>query len=152
MKIFVHTLNTWLVANLIHPVVFIIYFLWLNDAEGNNWGAGFFLIGVFSFFASIPSLLLSWFLQYAITNTNFSLTEKFISWILSVVVAIFLNFAGLKLLYDVDVWTDIDEIMPPPVIAAILSILIRYRQFFALQANHRSIENENNITEKTSNS
>ena len=69
---------------------------------------------------------------------------------MSVVVAIFLNFAGLKLLYDVDVWTDINEIMPPPVIAAILSILIRYKQFFALQANHRSIEN--GITEKTNNS
>ena len=150
MKIFIHTLNTWLVANLIHPVIFIIYFLWLNDAEGNNWGAGFFFIGVFSFFASIPSLLIAWFLQYAITNTNFSSAEKFISWIMAVVVAIFLNFAGLKLFFGVEVWAEIDEILPPPIIAAILSMLIRYKQFFALQANYKAIENT--ITEKTSNS
>ena len=68
MKIFVHTLNTWLVANLIHPVVFIIYFLWLNDAEGNNWGAGFFLIGVFSF--CFYSFLTS-FLVFTIRNNKY---------------------------------------------------------------------------------
>jgi len=145
MKIFIHTLNTWLVANLIHPAIFIIYFLWLNDADENNWGAGFFFIGVFSFFASIPSLLIAWFLLYAITNTHFSSTEKFIAWIMSVVVAIFLNFTSLRLLFGVDIWNEIDEIIPPPVIATILSILIRYKHFFDLQANYRSTENENNL-------
>ena len=69
---------------------------------------------------------------------------------MSVVIAIFLNFASLKLLFGVDVWEEMDEIIPPPIIATILSILIRYKQFFALQANNRSFEN--NITEKTSNS
>jgi len=144
MKIFVHTLNTWLVANLIHPVIFIVYFLLLNDVEGNNWGAGFFFVGIFSFFASIPSLLIAWFLNYIITNTNFSSAEKFIAWIISVVVAIFINFAGMKLLFGVDIWEEIDEIMPPPIIAAVISILIRSKQFFALQLNYISEEKTSN--------
>jgi hypothetical protein len=142
---FVHTLNTWLVANLFHPVIIIIYFLLRNDTEGGNWGGGFFFISILSFFASIPSLFIAWFLQYVLTNTNLSSIEKFIAWMISVVVAIFLNFAGLKLLLGADIGKEIDEIMPPPIIAAILSILIRYKQFFVFQINYKSIQNENNM-------
>ena len=139
---FVHTLNTWLVAHLFHPVIFIIYFLLRNDAEGNNW---FFFIVIFSFFASIPSLFIAWLLQYVIINTNLSSLEKFIAWMISVVVAIFLNFAGLKLLLGADIYYEMDEILPPPIIAAMLSILIRHKQFFSFQLNYKSITNENSM-------
>jgi len=64
---------------------------------------------------------------------------------ISVVVAIFLNFAWLKLLLGADIGKEIDEILPPPVIAAVLSILIRSKQFFAFQLNYKSIKNENNM-------
>ena len=145
MKMFIHTLNTWLVAHLFHPVIFIIYFLLRNHAEGNNWGFAFFFIGIFSFFASIPSLFIAWFLQYIIANTNFSSIEKFIAWIISVVVAIFINFAGLKLTFGDYMGEEINEIITPPIIAAVLSILIRYKQFFAFQLNYKSVENENSM-------
>ena len=139
---FVHTLNTWLVAHLFHPFIFIIYFLLRNDAEGNNW---IFLIATFSFFVSIPSLFIAWLLQYVITNTNLSSLEKFIAWIISVVVAIFLNFAGLKLLLGADIFYEMGEILPPPIIAAMLSILIRSKQFFFFQLNYKLVKNENKI-------
>src|SRR6187399_3283669 len=142
MKMFVHTLNTWLVAHLFHPFIFIIYFLLRNDAEGNNW---IFLIATFSFFVSIPSLFIAWLLQYVITNTNLSSLEKFIAWIISVVVAIFLNFAGLKLLLGADIFYEMGEILPPPIIAAMLSILIRSKQFFSFQLNYKLVKNENKM-------
>jgi hypothetical protein len=145
MKMFVHTLNTWLVALLIHPVIFIIYFLITNDAEGDNWGTRFFFISIFSFFAAIPSLFIAWLLQYVLTNSNLSSSEKFIAWMISVVVAIFLNFAGLKLLFGADIYYEIDEILPPPIIAAIISILIRAKQFLAFQLNYKSVKNENSV-------
>ena len=145
MKMFIHTLNTWFVAHLFHPVIFIMYFLLQNKTDDDYWGITFFFISVFSFFASIPSFFIAWFLQYVITNTNLSSVEKFIAWIISVVVAIFLNFAGLKLMLGADIWEEIDEIMPPPVIAAVLSILIRYKQFFAFQLNYKPVENENRV-------
>jgi len=145
MKMFIHTLQTWLVAHFFHPVIFIIYFLLQNDKEGDNWGFAFFFIAIFSFFASIPSLFVAWLLQYVITNSNLSSVEKFIAWIISVVVAIFLNFAGLELMFGDFMGEKIDEIMAPPVIAAILSVLIRYKQFFAFQLSYRSFKNENNV-------
>ena len=145
MKMFIHTLNTWFVAHLFHPVIFIIYFLLQNKTDDDFWGITFFFISVFSFFASIPSFFIAWFLQYVITNTNLSSIEKFIGWIISVVVAIFLNFAALKLMLGADIWEEIDEIMPPPVIAAVLSILIRHKQFFALQLNYKPVKNENSV-------
>ena len=142
---FIHTLNTWFVAHLFHPVIFIMYFLLQNKTDDDYWGITFFFISVFSFFASIPSFFIAWFLQYVITNTNLSSVEKFIAWIISVVVAIFLNFAALKLMLGADIWEEIDEIMPPPVIAAVLSILIRYKQFFAFQLNYKPVKNENSV-------
>jgi len=64
---------------------------------------------------------------------------------ISVVVAIFLNFAWLSSLLGTDIGNETDELIPPAVIAAILSILIRYKQFFAFQLNYKSIKNENNM-------
>ena len=142
---FVHTFNTWLVAHLFHPPIFVIYFLLRNDEASDNWGGEFFFISIFSFFAAIPSLFIAWLLQYVITNTKLSALEKFIAWMISVVVAIFLNFASLKLLLGADIYYEIDEILPPPIIAAMLSILIRAKQFFAFQLNYKSVRNENNM-------
>lgn len=145
MKMFVHTIHTWLVAHLVHPVIFVIYFLLLNDAEGINWGAGFFFIPVFALFASIPSLFITWLLLYVLTNTNLSAIEKFIAWMISVVVVIFINFAGLRILFEAGPGKGIDNLLVPPIIAAILSTLIRYKQFFAFQLNYNVIKNENNL-------
>ena len=144
MKMFVHTINTWLVAHLLHPVVFVLYFLFFNDPE-YNWTAGLFFISIFSFFASIPSLFIAWFLQYVITNANFSLLEKYIAWMIAVVVAIVFNFLGLEIMFGVGIREEIFEILPPSIIAAILSVLVRQKQFFGLQVNYNSIKNENEV-------
>jgi hypothetical protein len=146
MKMFTHTINTWLVAHLLHPIIIIIYsLLQIAAGENNYWGGAFFFIAIFSFFASIPSFFMSWLLQYALANSNLSSIEKFIAWIISVVVAIFLNFAALKSMFGAYMGEKIDEIMVPPIIAAILSILIRHKQFFSFQLNYKSIKNENNM-------
>ena len=144
MMMFIHTIHTWLVAHLLHPIIFVIYFLLRNHVEGINWGAGFFFIPVFAFFASIPSLFITWILLYVLTNTNLSVIEKFIAWMISVVVVIFINFAGLKMLLGAGLG-EVNDLMAPPVIAAILSTLVRHKQFFAFQLNYNSIKNENKL-------
>lgn len=144
MKMFVHTINTWLVAHLLHPMVFALYFLLFNDPK-YNWIAGLFFIAVFSFFASIPSLFIAWFLQYVITNANFSLMEKYIAWMISVVATIVLNFLGLEFLFGIGIDEEMNEILPPSIISAVLAVLIRHQQFFALQVNYNSIRNENDV-------
>lgn len=144
IMMFIHTIHTWLVAHLLHPIIFVIYFLLRNHAEGVNWGAGFFFIPVFAFFASIPSLFITWILLYVLTNTNLSVMEKFIAWMISVVVVIFINFAGLKMLLGAGLG-EVDDLMAPPLIAAILSTLVRHKQFFAFQLNYNSIKNENKL-------
>ena len=142
---FIHTIHTWLVAHLLHPIIFVIFFLLRNDAEGIDWGAGFFFIPVFAFFASIPSLFITWLLLYVLTNTNLSVIEKFIAWMISVMVVTFMNFAALKMLLGAGLGEEVDDLIAPPVIAAILSTLIRHKQFFAFQLNYHAIKNENNL-------
>jgi hypothetical protein len=145
MKMFVHTFNTWFLAHLLHPFILITYFLLKKDSESSDWTVAIFLISVFSFFASIPALFIAWFLKYVIANTDFSVIEKFITWIMSVVVAIFLNFLSLKFLFSFDVGDKINDLIVPSILAAILSIVVRSKQFFAFQLNYNSIKNENNL-------
>lgn len=64
---------------------------------------------------------------------------------ISVVVVIFMNFAALKMLLGAGLGEEVDDLMAPPLIAAILSILIRHKQFFAFQLNYNSIKNENKL-------
>ena len=73
-----------------------------------------------------------------------SVIEKFIAWMISVVVVIFINFAGLKMLLGAGLG-EVNDLMAPPVIAAILSTLVRHKQFFAFQLNYNSIKNENKL-------
>ena len=74
-----------------------------------------------------------------------SVIEKFIAWMISVMVVIFMNFAGLKMLLGAGLGEEVDDLIAPPVIVAILSTLIRHKQFFAFQLNYNSIENENKL-------
>ena len=59
-------------------------------------------------------------------------------------VVIFINFAGLKMLLGAGLGKEVDDLIAPPVIAAILSTLIRHKHFFAFQLNYNSIEMKTN--------
>lgn len=145
MRMFIHIINTWLLAQILLPFIFILFSFFLYTS-GLSIGDSYFLIFiVLAFFASIPSLLIAWILHYVITNAGISLTEKFIAWMIAVAVAIFLNFSGLKLLMGADVYEEIGEILPPPIIAAITAILIRTKQFFAFQLYYEAKGNENSL-------
>jgi hypothetical protein len=64
---------------------------------------------------------------------------------ISVVVVIIINFAGLKMLLGAGSVEEVDDLIAPPVIAAILSTLVRHKQFFAFQLNYNSLKNENKL-------
>jgi hypothetical protein len=56
---------------------------------------------------------------------------------ISVVVSIILDFIALDILFDVGLGGEIYEVLPPSAIAALVSILVRYKQFFSLQVNYK---------------
>lgn len=137
MRMFAHIFKTWALAQLLHPMIFLTYFLFRNSMETGFWVAGIFYIFFFSVFASIPSLLIAWLLLYVISNAALTPGEKLIAWIVSIMAAIMLNFILLSVAVDGVINEDMFEIFPPSLIAAALSMLIRLKSFFQFQSNYK---------------
>ena len=143
---FIHTFNTWLVALLLHPFAFILYFfLYNSDEMCGGYGIFLFIIIPIVFFISIPSLLIAWALLSLLTKVTFSAIEKLFIWIILVELSVFLNFSGLLLILDGQIWMSAYGLMIPSLVAAFMAILFRSKQFFAFQLNSKSIKNENNM-------
>ena len=137
MRMFAHIFKTWALAQILHPLLFLIYLAFVHPSEGDFWLAGIFFIIVFSVFASIPSLLIAWFLLYIITNAEFTPGEKLIAWFVSVMAAIMLKFILLAVAVDGVIGGEMYGMLPPSLIAAVLSILIRLRSFIQFQSNYK---------------
>ena len=134
---FAHIFKTWALAQILHPLIFFIYVVFVHPSDGEFWLAGIFFIVVFSVFASIPSLLLAWLLLYVISNSDLTMGEKLIAWFVSVIAAILANFILLSIAVDGVIDDDMFGMLPPSSIAAVLSILIRLRSFFQFQLNYK---------------
>jgi hypothetical protein len=135
---FAHIFKTWGLAQVLHPFVFLIYLVFRWPEESEYLMAGIFFIFVFSLFASIPALLIAWFLLYVISNANLTTGEKLIAWFVSVTAAILVNFLLLAKGMGEVVYDDMFSVLPPSLIAAGLSILIRLRSFFRFQSNYKT--------------
>lgn len=140
MMLFSHIFKTWALAQMLHPIVFLFYLFFFDSMDASFWIGGLFFVFIFSLFASIPSLLVSWFLLYVISNAALYPGEKFFAWIASILTAIFLNFLLLTIYDGTFFDNEVFKLMPPSLIAAILSILIRTNSFFEFQSNYDRIE------------
>ena len=133
---FAHIFKTWALAQILHSFIFFIYLAFVGPSNAEFWLAGFFFIIIFSVFASIPSLLIAWFLLYIISNSEFTPGEKLIAWVVSVMAAITLNFILISVAVDGVIDEEMYGMIPPSLMAAGLSILIRLRSFFQFQSNY----------------
>jgi len=145
MKMFIHTLNTWLVAQLLHSFVLLLYFYFRSPEETNVVNGLYVIIIPIIFFISIPSLFIARALLGLLIKVTVLVFEKLFSWIIIVELSIFLNFSGLLLFFDGQIRINAYELMIPSMIAAFLAILIRAKQFFAFQINYNTSKNENNL-------
>ena len=145
LKMFIHTLNTWLVAQLLHFFVLLLYFYFRSPEETNIVKGLYVIIIPIVFFISVPSLIIARALLGLLVKVTVPVFEKLFIWIIIVELAIFLNFSGLLLVFDGQIWVNAYALMIPSMIAAFLAILIRTKQFFSCQLNYNSNKNENNL-------
>lgn len=139
MGMFAHIFKTWALAQLLHPLLFLLYLALMGSTEVEFWIGGFFFIFFFSVFASIPSLLMTWILFYMISNAELTMGEKLIAWFVSVMGTIALNFVILSVAIDGVINGEMYEMLPPSLIAASLSILTRLRSFFQFQSDYKMV-------------
>ena len=128
---FLHTFYTWILSNLLHPILFILLMIIKgNDAE--VFDSRFFtetatFLAV-SLIISLPCLLLAWLCLYLILSSPYSTETKFMLWLTTGPSLVFLEFLFLFLIINVMEF-EIFLFSCPGIAAVGISILIRYRQF-----------------------
>jgi hypothetical protein len=140
-----HVSATWLIANLLHPLVALIVFGGNSDLNLDMVASVLGII-VYSLLFSLPSLLLSFLAIYGIFKLPSSITVKYITWL---VIAPFIVFVNYWLLFSVFLGVSMQkedtDFMLPAMIAVVLTILVRYISFFRMATNLNKKENETNM-------
>jgi len=142
-----HTLNTWAVANLFHPLLVLLYF-GFNDGEIITMDSfAFVFAGIFySFLISIPSFLLAGLLLALIKHLPFDTTGKFLTWLLLVVAIPAINLFLLGFLFgEANILESDAQLFIPASISVVLSVIIRYKQFFKLFIQPQNQNHENTM-------
>jgi len=130
MKVFNHVFNTWLLAQLLHPVLF---FAWFSIVSNDPIEPGA-LISLFvgAFILSSPSLFISFLLLRFISGKRITVSLSFALWFFITTTSIVLNIVLFVLLFGGNISDLPFDFVIPAFIAAYLSILIRSPLFFYL--------------------
>jgi hypothetical protein len=124
--------NTWLVANLLHPLLAML--LWVNWQDFNGGGvAGAFVLMLFSLLFSVPLLIMSWLILKILKGMRISCLAKFITWLLVgtflpiltvLFISLFASGAGDAV---EDLW-----LLVPATLSILVAILLRHKAFFKM--------------------
>jgi len=126
---FLHVCNSWLLAQLLHPLLFILSgYFWSGEPLPL---AAFIIIFVFSSIVSMPSLFLGWLFLSIIVYSEYVIPLKFIFWLLTSAALILLTIWILILVIG-----GLEEEMLrnflyaiPGIISIWVVSIIRYRKF-----------------------
>lgn len=124
MKAFRYVVYTWLLAHLIHSIVFLLI----------GFGGEFFLPFIIaSFLFSIPSFLICLLFIQILPAIKVPVVANFFIWSLLVYTAIAASFCSVGLLFgDMNFLFEDVQFVLPSFIAATLALLIRFNQFEGL--------------------
>lgn len=132
-----HTFSTWLVANLIHPVMMVFASLILPEVFFNlhEEGGIIVLITFVLLLVSLPCLLAGWLCLMIIVPAPHSPQLRFLVWMVAAPCIIVLQ--GLIMMLFAGTTSPGMLIgLVPAMIAVLLSVLIRYPQFKQLTVQH----------------
>lgn len=145
---FLHTFYTWVLANLLHPVMFLAAAFIIGDGDAPGFDLGlfesYFLFLVYSFCISIPCLLLGWLTLYLILVSSYSGDAKFFLWLVTGPALIILEFLVILTLFNL-IELEILLFLLPGIASVGASILIRYQQFKKLVHTPKIEHHETNL-------
>jgi hypothetical protein len=136
----------WLLANLFHPVILMIWFDdWSFNFNSEDIGIAL-MIFIYAMLFSLPSLLMGFLTEYIITKTVGDITYRYLFWLfLSPLVAL-LNWVLVAFMFDGGVrWMEL-SLAIPSMIAVILASLIRYASFLKQESTTEKNEHESEPT------
>jgi hypothetical protein len=131
----------WMLANLTHPVFFLLLSLFSGDSvvarDLTFWTVMFIPMVLLSLFITIPSVLLGWFVLGIIMKIPGEVLYKFCIWLLSTIPIIFINLIILNMLLYEEISIrkifqfngEVLLFILPAIVAVISSSFICYKQF-----------------------
>ena len=132
---YLYVFITWVVANLLHPLLFIISL----SNKSNSAFPLFELIGecvilfCISLLVSLPSLLLAYLVIFLVSRLPIDTWSRFFTWLLLVAAIPLVNFLLLfSSLIGEESLLSVFDLVLPSIVAAVISVLVRGRYFFNL--------------------
>ena len=142
---YLHVVNTWFIANLLHPVILFFYFEGAENFEPEMIGFGLQFL-VLSFLFSLPSLLLGMGIIYTLFKLSFSVTGRYILWLIVTLLIVIINFWIIFYGFSgAHINKNDFEIIIPALIATGITVITRHAPFFQLTAQLKSKENEDSL-------
>jgi hypothetical protein len=143
---FLHTFYTWILANILHPVMFFLATFVMGEASGLNQNLfeSYFLYLIYSFFISIPCLFLGWLSLFVILVTPNTDDAKFVLWLVTAPALIIFEFLVILVLLD-SIDMEVLLFSLPGIVATGVSVLVRYQQFRKLIHTPKIENHETNM-------
>ncbi len=138
-----HVIITWLIAISLYPVLLVLYIV---GADSFDMEQITFLFGLFFYTLvfALPSLVLSLLVMMPIAKAPATNSSKLIIWCVAAMLTVVVNFYLIFyfiLKEDIFRSTSIELILPA-LLAVSITILIRYKYFFAALSK---LESDNNL-------
>jgi hypothetical protein len=153
MYMTLHTFYTWLLANLLVPVIYILTDMvvfgsaWFGPGPDNVF-IDYFYLFIISVLFSLPCLVFCRIALKFIVFSSYINQARLVLWLTTTAVLVFLEELALIWLFSWEFSFELLSIMIPPVIATVLAVLIRYRQFYNLIYSFQAIEPETDLVQK----
>lgn len=152
-----YVFRCWVLANVMHPVFFLVLDLLMGEhftseelMSGFVW---FIPVCLFSFFITLPSLLMGWLVMGILMRIGNDMLSKFCIWLFSIVPIILVNLVLLILLIDApDSLLKVFEfrkeqvlIVLPSVVSALLASVFCFKQFSIIFYQDKINNHETNL-------
>lgn len=136
-----YVLYSWFLANVMHPLCYLLMNL-LREQSFNYqdlvFGIIYFIpLCLFSFFITLPSLLMGWLVMAMLTKIRCRVLQKFWMWLICIVPIILINLVCLMIVIKEPFsLAEVSElrieqalILFPPIISAILASVFCFKRF-----------------------
>ena len=138
---FLHVFCSWLVAQVLHPFIFVFSIWILNDLSCYVPWSSYFYFVLCSAIVSLPCLLLGWLCFGMIVYSDYTFTAKFLIWLTTAAILVILNLWIIILVFDKRLHAEDFLIAVPGILSIWIASSIRLKQFYRLNII------ENNLSE-----
>jgi hypothetical protein len=146
---FLHTFNTWLIANLLHPLLISAFGYMIYGHDGVLWYAdvvkGYFIVLAASLICSLPFLVFGWLLLRLVVSSDHTPSGRLFLWMIFSAMVVFLEVLSLIIMVKQPLDPKTFSLAIPGVLAVSAAIIIRYQQFRKLIPLPETNTNENNL-------